>query len=231
MPENIERVRKMGGGIAVQHRMAYQGEYFIRRYGREAVEARPPIRKMMEMGVPVGAGTDGTRVASYHPWTCLWWLVSGKSTGGSLLNTGKETRLGRDEALRLYTSGSAWFSGEEDRKGKLSEGYFADLAVLSADYFSVEEDEIRAIESVLTILGGKPVYAAEEFKQFSPPLPPVSPEWSPVAHFGGYDNSRPGPPKHTHHEYGHLHAGGSHIHLAVMGPDGRFWSAGCPCTV
>jgi predicted amidohydrolase YtcJ len=230
-PQNIERIQKMGGGIAVQHRMAFQGEYFIRRYGRQAVEAKPPIRKMIEMGVSLGAGTDGTRVASYHPWTCLWWLVSGKSVGGLLLNVEKRSRLSRKEALMLYTSGSAWFSKEDHCKGRLAEGYFADLAVLNADYFSVDEEEIRGIESVLTIVGGKPVYGAEEFKALAPPMPPVSPGWSPVAHYGGYDNSQPAPQKHTLGDCGHLHANGNHEHLVIMGPDGRFWSAGCPCAL
>jgi predicted amidohydrolase YtcJ len=180
-------------------------------------------------GMPLGAGTDGTRVASYHPWTCLWWLVSGKSVGGSLLNADKKSRLSREEALMLYTSGSAWFSKEDHCKGRLAKGYFADLAVLNADYFGIEEDEIRGIESVLTIVGGKPVHATGEFKALAPPLPPVSPAWSPVAHYGGYDNSQSAPPRHTHGDCGHLHANGQHQHLVIMGAEGRFWSAGCPC--
>ena len=78
------------------------------------------------------------------------------------------------------------FSTEQETKGSIVPGQLADLAVLSADYFSVAEDEIKSLESVLTIVGGKPVYAAEEFAELAPPLPPVLPEWSPVAAFGGY---------------------------------------------
>jgi hypothetical protein len=62
----------------------------------------------------------------------------------------------------------------------------ADLAVLSSDYFSVPEEEIKHLESVLTIVGGKTVYGAEEFDNMAPPLPPVLPDWSPVAAYGGY---------------------------------------------
>ena len=151
---NLERIQALGGGIATQHRMAYQGEYYIRRYGIESAKRKPPLRRMLQMGLPVGAGTDGTRVASYHPWTCLWWMVTSKTVGGTTLHD-ESDRLSREEALRLYTHGSAWFSHEDDRKGTLAVGRFADLAVLSDDYFAVEDDAIRGLESVLTLVGGQ----------------------------------------------------------------------------
>jgi predicted amidohydrolase YtcJ len=187
--QNIERVKALGGGIAVQDRMAFQGEYFLDRYGKQSAEDSPPIRKMLAMGVPVGAGTDATRVASYNPFVSLYWLVAGKTVGGTILYP-EANRLDRTEALRRYTVGSAWFSGEEDKKGSVAVGKLADLAVLSADYFSVPEQEIKGIESVLTILGGKVVYAAAEFEQLAPPPLPVSPSWSPVAAYGGYHQSK-----------------------------------------
>src|SRR5207342_16369 len=105
---NLERIKALNGGIAIQHRMAYQGEYFINRYGATAAQATPPVKKMLQMGLPVGAGTDATRVASYNPWVSLYWLVSGKTVGGTSLYSG-DHRLERAEALRLYTVGSAWF--------------------------------------------------------------------------------------------------------------------------
>ena len=213
---SLERIAALGGGVAVQHRMAYQGEYYIRRYGSEEVKRRPPVRKMIEMGLPVGAGTDGTRVASYHPWTCLWWLVTSKTVGGTVLHE-EADRLSREDALGLYTKGSAWFSSEDDRKGSLEPGQFADLAVLSDDYFSVEADEIRGLESVLTMVGGSVVYATEEHQSMCPELPPVSPDWSPVNRFGGYDNSSPAPP--------------SHDYTPIMSADGRVWTAGCGCGI
>jgi predicted amidohydrolase YtcJ len=187
---NIERVKALGGGIAVQHRMAYQGEYFIDRYGKKAAEQSPPIRKMLAMGVPVGAGTDATRVASYNPFVSLYWLVAGKTVGGSVLYP-EANRLDRAEALRRYTVGSAWFSEEEGKKGSIEVGKLADLAALSADYFSVPEEEIKRIESVLTVVGGKVVYGAGEFARLAPPPLPVSPGWSPVGVYGGYHRAQP----------------------------------------
>lgn len=182
---SIERIKALGGGIAIQHRMAFQGEYFIDRYGRHAAERTPPFRRMLEMGVPVGAGTDATRVASYNPWTSLSWLVTGRTVGGTALYP-ERNLLSREEALRLYTVGSAWFSREEDKKGRIAPGQLGDFAALSEDYFSIPPERIRGIESLLTVLGGRVVYAAGAFGAHAPPVLPVLPEWSPVSKFGGH---------------------------------------------
>jgi predicted amidohydrolase YtcJ len=182
---NIERIKALGGGIAIQHRMAFQGEYFVDRYGAKQAERTPPICRMLELGVPVGAGTDATRVASYNPFVALYWLISGKTVGGAALYPASN-RLERMEALRLYTVGSSWFSSDEGKKGSIVPGQLADLAVLSADYFSIPEEEIKRLESVLTIVGGRIVYAASDFSKLAPPPPPVSPDWSPVKTYGGH---------------------------------------------
>ncbi|SCY04470.1 hypothetical protein SAMN05216420_102105 [Nitrosospira sp. Nl5] len=182
---NLERIAKLGGGIAIQHRMAYQGEFFVQRYGRKAAERTPPYKRMLEMGVNVGAGTDATRVASYDPWNALYWLTTGKTLGGLSLYPAANL-VDRATALRLYTQANTWFSNEEDVKGQIKLGQYADLAVLSDDYFKVPEDEIRNLVSVLTVVGGRIVHGDDEFGKLAPPLLPAMPDWSPVKHFGGY---------------------------------------------
>jgi predicted amidohydrolase YtcJ len=187
---NIDRIAALGGGIAVQHRMAYQGEDFVERYGERAAEATPPIRKMMAAGLPVGAGTDATRVASYNPWVSLSWLVTGKTVGGLRLYPAAN-RLDRETALRLWTEANTWFSNEQGKKGQIKAGQLADLAVLSDDYFGVPEDQIAHLGSVLTLLGGKVVHGEGDYAKLAPELPKPMPEWSPVRTFGGYqDRSR-----------------------------------------
>jgi predicted amidohydrolase YtcJ len=219
---NLERVKALKGGIAIQCRMAFQGEYCIDRYGKKATERTPPIRRMLEMGIPVGAGTDATRVATYNPFIALYWLVSGKTVGGTTMYPAAN-RMTREEALRLYTVGSSWFSSEEGKKGSIEPGQLADLAVLSADYFSVPEEQIKRLESVLTVMGGKVVYAAEEFSKLAPPLPPVSPDWSPVAKYGGYARrAASGAP--AHHS-----VRSSCSHLPRFGWAGFPEGIGCPC--
>jgi predicted amidohydrolase YtcJ len=228
---NIERVKALGGGIAVQNRMAFQGEYFVERYGAQQAKRTPPIRRMLEMGVPVGAGTDATRVSSYNPFLSLYWLITGKTIGGLSLYP-EENRFDRAEALKLYTVGSSWLSTEDGKKGALVPGQLADLAVLSADYFAIPEEEVKRLESHLTIVGGKVVYAKDEFAKLAPPELPVSPDWSPVAKYGGYA-------KGSDQALGAAHSASlAHVpsrgkgekswHLPVLGDLG-LWGVGCDC--
>ena len=233
---NIERIKALGGGIAVQDRMAFQGEYFMDRYGKEQAARTPPIRRMLQMGVPVGAGTDATRVASYNPFVSLYWLITGNTLGGTNLYP-ESNRLDRMEALRLWTAGGTWFTSEEGKKGSIVPGQLADLAVLSADYFSIPEEEIKRLESVLTIVGGKVVYATGEFAKLAPPSLPVSPDWSPAKYYGGYaqpsatraSGSTAKMQAHAKRSlHDHVQAIGANAHRWVMDESG-LWSLGCDC--
>lgn len=184
--DQLKRIKALGGGIAVQNRMYFQGEAYTKRYGAQTRQL-PPIRKMLDLGLPVGLGTDGTRVSSYGPWPSVYWAVTGKTAGGLAMWQPKDV-LSRHEALALMTRGSAWMSGEEEEKGRLTVGQYADLAVLPQDYFSMDVEKIKDLESVLTVVNGQVVYGAGEFEKLSPSLPAVTPAWSPVRHFGGYQN-------------------------------------------
>jgi predicted amidohydrolase YtcJ len=180
------RVKALGGGVAVQDRMHFQGEHYWKQYGAQTRQM-PPIRKMLQMKLPVGLGTDGTRVSSYGPWPSVYWAVTGKTAGGLSLWQPKDI-LSRYEALKLMTVGSAWMSGEEKLKGTLAKGQYADLVILPQDYFSMPVEQIKNLESALTVVNGKVVYAGKEFGQYAQPLPDIAPDWSPVKHYGGYQN-------------------------------------------
>ncbi len=227
---NLERVKALGGGIAIQHRMAFQGEYFVDRYGAKAAERTPPVRRMLEMGLPVGAGSDATRVASYNPWVALYWLATGRTVGGLSMYPDRNV-LSREEALRLYTEGGTWFSTETGKKGTLAPGRLADLAVLTDDYFNVPDEAIKSIESVLTVVGGNIVHATGEFSPHAPAPIPVLPEWSPIGKFGGY-----GAPldvkKAAKYNVPVPVAGKPHRHIdltAPASPFAGFWGGGCDC--
>nr|WP_254405913.1 amidohydrolase [Streptomyces sp. AC627_RSS907] len=183
--DSLDRIVALGGAMSVQNRLSFQGEAFVRRYGIGAAADAPPIRAMLGRGLTVGAGTDATRVSSYNPWVALHWLVTGRTVGGLTIHP-PHNRVDRETALEMFTTAGASLTGEQDRKGVLRPGFLGDLTVLSEDYFSVPDAEIPHIEALLTVVGGRVVYAAGEYEGIDEQVPAVTPEWSPVAHFGGY---------------------------------------------
>jgi predicted amidohydrolase YtcJ len=214
-PKTLERVARLGGSINIQNRMSLDGEAFLSKYGAQAAADAPPVARIREMGIPLACGTDANRATSYNPWIGVHWLVTGKTLGGAKLQ-GERNLLDRTAALRLYTSGGAWMSSEENKKGTLEIGKLADLVILSADYFSVPEEGIKDIESVLTMVGGKPVYGAGPYAALDPPSLPTLPDWLPVRHYGGY------------HKASGPMAPLAHRHPVIIGESGA-WSTECPC--
>ena len=184
--DEMDRVKKLGGGIAVQSRMYFQGELFTKMYNKPGYQV-PPIRKMLEKKIPVGLGTDATRVSTFNPWTSLYWAVTGKTIGGYQFWPEKDV-LSRFEALQLYTAGSAWFSNEENVKGRIEKGQYADMVILNKDYFSIPADAIKGIHALMTIVNGKIVYAEGEYENLCPTIPDVIPSWSPVKYYGGFQD-------------------------------------------
>lgn len=239
--QSIDRIAALGGGIAVQHRMAYQGEYFVERYGTAAAAATPPVARILEKGVKVSAGTDATRVASYNPWVALAWLVTGRTVGGLRIYPQRNC-LDRETALRMWTENVTWFSNEEGKKGRIEVGQLADLIVPDRDYFACAEDEIAGIASDLTVVGGKIVYGAGSFASLDAPPPPAMPDWSPVRLFGGYGAWGEKNKEHAHRQkldlscdsaacdvHGHDHAK-AWLNEAPAGDLKSFWGAlGCSC--
>lgn len=184
-PENIARVKKLGGGIALDAKMALHGDGFIKTYGREKALQTPRLGMLVDSGIPLAMTTDAFRAATYNPWVALSWMVSGKSVSGSEV-LASDNRLSRTEALKLFTSGAAWFMNTESEMGLIAPGNLADFAVLDRDYFSVPEDQIKSVSSVLTVMDGRVVFGAQDYSALPPKLPAILPDWSPVKYFGTY---------------------------------------------
>jgi predicted amidohydrolase YtcJ len=184
---SIDRIAALGGGVAVQHRMAYQGEYFVERYGAAAAEATPASRAHAGKGRPV------LRRHRRDPRRLLQPLglarLDGHRQDRRRLSDLRRSRncLDRETALRMWTEKVTWFSNEEGKKGRIAVGQFADLIVPDRDFFACPEDEISFISSDLTVVGGKIVYGTRRLRRLDESAPPPAmPDWSPVRTFKGY---------------------------------------------
>jgi hypothetical protein len=105
------------------------------------------------------------------------------------------------------------------------------LAVLSGDYFSIPEEEIKHLESLLTIVGGKVMHATAEFSKLAPPALPVSPSWSPIKEYGGYANASKGALGASHSRALSAvcpESSTKNHHVSVLGDLG-IWHLGCDC--
>jgi predicted amidohydrolase YtcJ len=164
-PDSLRRMKALGVGWLMQDAMYFSGEAFLKARGAEAMRLTPPIMTALKLGIPIGGGTDAHRVMSYNPFVSLQWMVDGK-TVGRMLTRDEDQLPSREEALRFYTLGSAWFIFDDAKRGSLQAGKLADLAVLTKDYLTVPTDEIATTESLLTMVGGRIVYAAGPYVQY-----------------------------------------------------------------
>jgi len=187
-PENIARVKKLGGGIVLDMKMAMHGDGFVKTHGEEKALETPRLRHLVDSGIPLAISTDAFRASSYNPWIGISWMITGKSVSGSEI-LANNNRLTREEALRLVTVGPTWFENQEREMGKIIPGDLADFALLNKDYFSIPEEEIKTISSVMTVVDGRVVFGAEDYSDLSPKMPKTLPEWSPFNYFGGYYNT------------------------------------------
>jgi predicted amidohydrolase YtcJ len=160
--DNLKRMKTLGLVWGVQDGLYFGGERLQKEVGVEAARQMPRIATAMKLGLKVAAGTDAHRVSSYNPFVALQWYLDGTTIGG--VTTRETTEApSRRQALEMYTSNSAFMANDDDRRGTLEAGKFADLAVLSADYLTAPVPEIGKIKSLLTMVGGKVVYASGPF--------------------------------------------------------------------
>ena len=158
----LERMKTLGVGWLFQNALYFRGGAFVRQRGEEAARVSPPIVSAINMGLKVAAGTDAHRVMSFHPFVALQWMLDGRSVDGQRTRDASEIPS-REQALAAYSLGSAWFAHAERERGSLAVGKLADFAVLSEDYLSVPVERIGALRSLLTMVGGRVVYAAAPF--------------------------------------------------------------------
>jgi predicted amidohydrolase YtcJ len=160
--DNLKRMKALGMVWGVQDGLYFGGERLQKEVGAEAAKQMPRIATAMKLGLKVAAGTDAHRVSPYNPFVALQWYLDGTTIGG--VTTRETTEApSRRQALEMYTSNSAFMANDDDKRGTLEAGKFADLAVLSADYLTAPVPEIGKIKSLLTMVGGKVVHASGPF--------------------------------------------------------------------
>ncbi len=146
-PANIQRLKAIGGGLAL---------HGFRYLAGTPTSNGPPYRTILDSGIHVGAGSDSAQISALNPWLMLYYMTTGKNSSGQLINAGQT--LTRQEAMRLYTAENGWFSKEEGKLGSIEVGKLADLVVLNSDYFTVPDESMKQIRSVLTVVGGRVTY-------------------------------------------------------------------------
>lgn len=151
--DEIAQVKTMGIGLNIQ------GYGFIRAAG---AQSGPPFRSLVESGIPLGAGTDATVVGPMDPWLMMYFMTTGNNNASQFSGmTGQA--ISRMDALRMYTSGSAYLSFDDDALGTIETGKLADLAVLSDNPLTASDQDLRRITSNLTLVGGRVVRQAGPF--------------------------------------------------------------------
>ena len=165
--DSLKRMRALGLIWGVQDGLYFGGERLQQEVGAEAAKQMPRIATALKLGLTVAAGTDAHRVSSYNPFVSLQWYLDGTTIGG-VKTRGDAEAPTRAQALDMYTRAPAFMANEDSKRGTLEKGKFADLAVLSADYLTAPVGEIGKIRSVLTMVGGRVVYAAAPFAELGP---------------------------------------------------------------
>lgn len=149
-PDQIERLRRIGVGVRVQ-------DHDYIRNTSSSWNPGPPYRTLLASGIPIGAGSDSAVVGALNPWLGFYFMTTGRDAGGELLLPGQQ--ISRKDALRLYTQANAWFNFEEKDLGSIEAGKLADLVVLDKPLLDCSDEELRHMKPLLTMVGGKIVYA------------------------------------------------------------------------
>jgi hypothetical protein len=153
-PAQTERMKKLNMFAAVNPREIVSGGLLHRVWGDKAF-SMPPLKEIQDSGIMWGLGTDAFEVNQYRPFQALYWAVTGKMVGGTVVNT---HTVSREAALIAHTRSNAYLFFRENDLGSIQSGRFADLVVTDRDYLTVPADQIKDIKPVMTMVGGKIVY-------------------------------------------------------------------------
>jgi len=147
----LNRLRTLGCGVQM-------GAFRWVTSNDPKVTVGPPFRMILDHGIQAGIHGDGVHIAPLNPWLQIYFATTGVNSFGDRVNG--DQQITRQEALRVFTRGNSWFLRMEDKIGSIEPGKLADLVVLDRDYFAIPDQEIKKIQSVLTVVDGKIVHNA-----------------------------------------------------------------------
>jgi len=145
----VNRLKALGGGLSLTGWRYLAGT---------SEQNGPPFRMIVDNGIHVGMSSDGMQIAPMNPWLHMYYATTGLNVRQALINAGQQ--ITRQEVLKLYTANNGWFLREEGQIGTIEPGKLADVVVLSDDYFTVPDEKVKKIQSVLTVVGGMIVHDA-----------------------------------------------------------------------
>ena len=154
-PEWIDRFKTLGGGLSLTGWQYLAGTPST---STVAPYAGPPFKFIADSGIHAGMSSDGMQIAPMNPWLHMYYATTGLNARHVQINPNQQ--ITRQEVLELYTKRNGWFLREEEQLGSIEEGKLADLVVLNSDYFTVPDEDLKGIRSVLTVVDGKIVYDA-----------------------------------------------------------------------
>jgi len=160
----IERAKRLG--VVMDSQIAWlhcDGDTLKDVFGPARIRELLPFRSLIDAGLVVAGGSDHMikfdsrdAINPYHPFFGMWMAITRRTVGGQVINPGQ--RVTREEALRMWTANGAYNTFEEKTKGSIEPGKLADLVVISKDYLTCPEEEIRGIEALETVVDGRTVY-------------------------------------------------------------------------
>lgn len=148
--EYLERLKKLGGGVNLSSWQYLAGS---------GPNAGPPFKDILETGIHAGMGGDGMNIAPMNPWVHAYFATTGKNALGDQINKGQQ--ITRADVLRMYMKDNRWSLGgpDEELLGTIEVGRLGDVVVLNNNYFKVDDERLKRLSAVLTIVGGEVVYS------------------------------------------------------------------------
>jgi len=162
--ESVGRMKKMGILADVQAGWLHFDVPALEQvFGYRNMRYFFPLQTYLKNGIVIAGGSDhmighdkNRAVNPFNPFFNMWMAITRLTREGKEIYP--EEKISREQALRMYTNGPAYLHFAEREQGSIEAGKWADFVVIDRDYLTCPEAEIRRIEPLMTVVGGRTVY-------------------------------------------------------------------------